>query len=90
MQPLSTELHARMQRPGETLADFSSALIRLYDRMTSAATGEERTALNMLWDNNLKERFVTGVEDKQIQRELRRIMFSAEGKSFIDMRKEVL
>lgn len=87
MQPLSTELHARMQRPGETLADFSSALIRLYDRMTSAATGEERTVLNMLWDNNLKERFVTGVEDKQIQREF---MFFAEGKSSIDMRKEVL
>lgn len=69
VQPLSTELHARMQRPEETLADLSSAL------NSSAA---------------LKERFVTGVRGKQIQRELRRILFSAEGKPFIDMRKEVL
>eukprot|EP00057_Strongylocentrotus_purpuratus_P010055 XP_011664529.1 PREDICTED: transposon Ty3-I Gag-Pol polyprotein [Strongylocentrotus purpuratus] len=90
VQPLSTELHARVQKSGETLADFSSGLIRLYDRMESAASGDERAALTMLRDNTLKERFVTGVRDKQIQRELRRILFSAEGKPFIDMRKEVL
>ncbi|XP_063961577.1 uncharacterized protein LOC129283183 [Lytechinus pictus] len=90
VQPLTTELHARVQRPGETLADFSSALIRLHDRMEAAATGDERSALIMLRNNTLKERFVTGVRDKQIQREIRRIMFSTEDKSFIDMRREVL
>nr|XP_054753638.1 uncharacterized protein LOC129259368 [Lytechinus pictus] len=58
--------------------------------MEAAATGDERSALIMLRNNTLKERFVTGVRDKQIQREIRRIMFSTEDKSFIDMRREVL
>ena len=90
VQPLSTELHARTQGPGESLADFSSALIRLYDRMEAAATQEERTALGNFRDNTLKERFVTGVRDRQVQRELRRTMFASESMTFVEMRREVL
>ncbi|XP_071956902.1 uncharacterized protein [Antedon mediterranea] len=90
VQSLSTKLHEREQLEGETLADFSGTLIRLYDRMEAAASGEEKEALTKLKDSTLKERLVTGVRDKSIQRELRRIIIASKDKSFLVMREEVM
>ena len=61
---------------GSRLADFSSSLIRLYDRMESAASIDESEALAQMKDSTLKERFITGVKDQHCQRELRRTALS--------------
>ncbi|XP_041461804.1 uncharacterized protein K02A2.6-like [Lytechinus variegatus] len=90
VQSLSSELHHRVQLDGESLADFSSVLIRLHDRMEAAASIPEKEALERLRDMNLKEKFVRGVRDKQIQRELRRILISSGSGTFLTMREEVL
>ena len=90
VQSLSSELHSRVQLDGESLADFSSVLLRLYDRMEAAASTDEKEALQKLKDNTLKEKFVRGVRDKQIQRELRRIAISSGSGTFLAMREEVL
>ena len=90
VQALSTQLHARVQQPAESLAEFSSALLRLYDRMEEAASSDERDALKKLRDNTLKERFIRGVRDKLVQRDLRRISVGKPSLTFHCMRREVL
>ena len=90
VQPLTSQLHARVQKPGESLAEFSSSLLRLYDRMESAASIDEKEALAKMKDSTLKERFITGVKDRHFQRELRRTALSNPRMSFLDFRKEVL
>ena len=90
MQSLSSELHARVQQQGESLADYSSSLLRLYDRMEAAASTDEKGALAQLRDKTLKERFVRGVRDKLVQRNLRRISVTNPTSTFISMRKDAL
>ena len=75
---LCTEFYSRVQSVGETLAEFSRALIRLHQRIESAApTVAERQALAVLGDRAdraLKHQFVVGVRDEWMRHELRRLM----------------
>ena len=72
---LQAEFYARMQSVGETLAEYSRALIRLHQRIEGAApTVTERQALAVLGDGALKHQFVVGVRKDWVRRELRRLM----------------
>ena len=91
VQSLSRSFHSRAQQEGESLGDYSRALMRNYQRMTKAATTEaERTALESLKDNSLKERFARGAREPWVQRELRRIEMAYKDKTFQAMREETL
>ena len=73
---LQAEFYARMQSVGETLAEYSRALIRLHQRIEGAApTVTERQALAVLGDGALKHQFVVGVRKEWVRRELRRLMW---------------
>ena len=88
---LSALLHSRTQEEGESLADFSRALMRLHSRMEVAAENpEDKDALGRLRDQSLKDRFVRGARERWVQRELRRIEMAFKGKPFLEMREEVL
>ncbi|XP_033116458.1 uncharacterized protein LOC117116505 isoform X2 [Anneissia japonica] len=58
--------------------------------MVGAASVGERDALAMLKDNTLKERFIRGVRNQTVQRELRRTAIEFNQRTFIEMRNEVL
>ncbi|XP_033114931.1 uncharacterized protein LOC117115305 [Anneissia japonica] len=91
VQSLSSNFHSRSQLDGESLGDYSRALMRIYQRMTKAATMDvERAALESLKDNALKERFTRGVRKPWVQRELRRIEMAYKDRSFQEMREETL
>ena len=65
---LYAEFYSRMQSVGETLAEFSKALIRLHQRTEGAApTVAERLALAVLGDGALKQQFVVGVRDEWVK-----------------------
>ena len=88
---LSANLHSRTQEEGESLADYSRELMRLYSRIEDAAVNDDdKKALERLRDQTLKDRLVRGTRDKWVQRELRRIEMASKGKSFLEMREEVL
>ena len=68
---LYADFYSRMQSMGETLAEFSRALIRLHQRIEGAAfTVAERQALAVLFDGALKHPFVVGVRDEWVRHEL--------------------
>ncbi|XP_033117093.1 uncharacterized protein LOC117117025 [Anneissia japonica] len=88
---LSETLHNRVQQDGESLAEFSLALMRIYGKMEAATSdATERAALTRLRDNTLKERLVRGVREKWVHRELRRIEIECRGRSFMEMRRSAL
>ena len=65
MGSLSAEFYARMQSHGETLAEYSRVLIRLYQRIGGAAiTVAQRQVLVAFGDDALKHQFVVGVRDE--------------------------
>ena len=76
---------------GETLAEYSRALIRLHQRIEGVApTVAERQALAVLGDGALKHQFVVGVRDEWVRHELRRLMLRSADKSFIVVRGQAL
>ena len=80
-----------LQSVGETLAEFSRALIRLHQRIESAApTVAERQALTVLGDGALKHQFVVGVRHEWVRHELRRLVFRSADRPFIVVRGEAL
>ena len=88
---LQAEFYARMQSVGETLTEYSRALIRLHQRIEGAApTVTERQALVVLGDGALKHQFVVGVRKEWVRRELRRLMWRLADKPFIVVRGEAL
>ena len=88
---LYADFYSRMQSVGETLAEFSRALIRLHQRIEGAApTVAERQALAVLADAALKHQFVVGVRDEWARHELRRLVLRLAGKPFILVREEAL
>ena len=88
---LQAEFYARMQSVGETLAEYSRAVIRLHQRIEGAApTVTERQALAVLGDGALKHQFVVGVRKEWVRRELRRLMWRLADKPFIVVRGEAL
>ena len=90
LQALSSVFHARTQLEGESLRDFSRALIRLYDRMEKVADCAQKGALLDLKDAFLKEQFAKGARDHTVQLELKRLEIASEGKPFSVMREEAL
>ena len=88
---LYAEFYSRVQSVGETLAEFSRALIRLHQRIESAApTVAERQALAVLGDGALKHQFVVGVRDECVRHELRRLVLRSADRPFIAVRGEAL
>ena len=66
---LTSALYARVQLEGESIADYSRALMRLHDRMEQACGEQERAALRLLRDGVLKEQFVKRTRDISVRRE---------------------
>ena len=88
---LYAEFYSRVQSVGETLAEFCRALIRLHQRIESAApTVAERQALAVLGDGALKHQFVVGVRDEWVRHELRRLVLRSADRPFIVVRGEAL
>ncbi|XP_071948803.1 uncharacterized protein [Antedon mediterranea] len=86
----SSAFYSRQLLPGETLAEYSLSLMKLYSQLVEASYTSEQSALRHLQDTTLKQRLVDGVRDPTVKRELRRIELAFRGKSFFDMREEVL
>ena len=88
---LYAEFYSRVQSVGETLAEFSRALIRLHQRIEGAApTVAERQALAFLGDGALKHQFVVGVRDEWVRHDLKRLMLRSADRPFIVVREEAL
>ena len=88
---LYAEFYSRVQSMGETLAEFSRALIRLHQRIESAAsTVAERQARVFLGDGALKHQFVVGVRDEWVRHDLRRFMLRSADRPFMVVRGESL
>ncbi|XP_072163177.1 uncharacterized protein [Diadema setosum] len=90
-QSLSSAFHARKQKDGESLSEFSRSLLRMYGRMEAAAdTKGEVEALGKLRDKALCDQLVQGAREQSVRRELRRIQLASESKGFTAMRREAL
>lgn len=90
-QTLSCQFYNRVQRDGESLGDFSRALMRMYSKMEKAAlTQADCQALSQLKDKTLCEQFANGVQETWMRRELRRIQIEHEGDGFTTVRAEAL
>ena len=88
---LYADFYSRMQSVGETLAEFSRALIRMHQRIEGAApTVAEHQALAVLADSDLKHQFVVGVRDECLRHELRRLGLRLADRPFIVVREEAL
>lgn len=87
---LTSEFHARSQREGETLAEFSRAIMLIHDSMEKIADAPERAALRVMRDKALKERFIQGSMDPGVRRELRRMHIDKPDLSFYKFRGHVL
>lgn len=87
---LTGTLYARCQNDGETLAEFSRALMRIHDRIESSAKGPELNALQLMRDKALKERFVQGTRDEATRRELHRVQVERPTLTFYQFREHVL
>ena len=84
---LYAEFYSRMQSVGETLAEYSRALIRLHQRIEGVApTNAERQAFAVLGDGALMHQCVVGVRDEWVRHELRRLMLKSADKPFIVVR----
>lgn len=75
----------RDQKPGETLQQYSLTLLKLVDRMVKKGKGVIGYKELML-----KERFIDGVSDKQLQREMRRFAVDHPTSDFQAFRQRVL
>ena len=87
---LTSALYTRSQLNDETLSEFSRALIQIQERMEQVAEGAELTALQLMRDEVLKERFVQGASDPTIRRELRRMQIEKPELTFYTFREHVL
>ena len=56
----------RTQRNGESLEDYSRALMHFHDRMDDATDGPERAAIKLMKDKVLKEQFTIRGLEKQL------------------------
>ena len=89
-QTLSSQFHSRRQQEGESLCDFSRALLRTYCRMVKSAGKEDQAALIQLKDHALCDQFVNGARDASVRRELRRIQLDHGKSGFNEVRSEAL
>ena len=88
---LYAEFYSRMLSEGETLAEYSRALIRLHQHIECASpTMAERQALAVLADGALKHQLVVGVRDEWVRHELRWLVLRSADRPFIVVREEAL
>ena len=73
--------YTRIQQPGETLLDYSLALVKLFGKLS-----KRQTSLTPLRDETLKGRFASGVREPHLQREMRRLEMDQPGMSFWEFR----
>lgn len=91
VQSLSSAFHSRTQQEGESLADFSRALLRLYGKMEAMAPSpEEAEALGSLKDSTLRDQFAKGAREAWVRRELRRIALAHPDDGFQKIREALL
>ena len=78
-----------IQSVGDTLAEYSRALIRLHQRIESAApTDAKLQALAVLGNGALKHQYVVGVRNEWVRHELRRLMLRSADRPFIVVQGE--
>ena len=82
LQSLNATFYARKQLEGETLAEFSRSLIRIFDRMEQVVGSKERPALQLLRQSALREQFVNGVREPATRRELKKLSHDHVGVPF--------
>ena len=82
---LQQRFYQRNQKADESLQSYSLILMKLVDRM-----GKKDKAMLGDRDLMLTERFIDGVHDHQLRREMRRFTFEHKGMSFTDFRQMVL
>lgn len=77
--------YQRDQQKGESLQEYSLQLMKLADRLRKKGAG-------VMGDSDLllKERFIDGVADRQLRREMRRYSLEHDSAPFHVFRKEVL
>ena len=82
---LQQRFYQRCQKPNESLQTYSLILMKLMDRIT-------KKDKKVLGDRDLilKERFVDGVSDPLLRREMKRFSFEHKGLNFIDFRQMIL
>lgn len=91
LQTLNGCFHTRIQGEGESLTDFSWALMRLYGKMEAAAPSQTKLeALRSLRDSSLKDQFSQGAKEVWVRRELRRIVLANPEADFQKIREEAL
>ena len=88
---LTQAFGVRVRQEGESLTDYSRALMRLYSRMERAAPSkDDKAALQRLRDLTLKGQFKKGVGDAMVLKDLERMEIRDPGQSFASMREEIL
>ena len=88
---LYADFYSRMQSEGETLVEYSRALIWLHQRIEGAApTMAECQAIAVLDDGALKHQFVVGLRDEWVRHELRRLVLRSADSPCIVVREEAL
>ena len=90
-QSLQKKFHERVQQEGESLDQFSRALMCLYDDIIDVTISDsEKQAFKGLRESSLIDRFVAGASSPALRLELRRIQLANSGKSFLEVRDHAL
>ena len=89
-QSLQKRFHERVQHEGESLDEFSRALMCMYDDIINVAPTSEQQAYKSLRDSALIDKFVVGARSQSIRLELRRIQLANSGKTFLEIRDHAL
>lgn len=82
---LQQQFYQRDQKHGESLQNYSLALMKLLDKIVAK---DENAVTD--FDEMLKERFVEGIRDSSLRREIRRFSFEKKAMSFGEFRQKVL
>ena len=90
-QTLSSQFHNTVQREGESLCDFSRALLCTYAKMEKAEeTRAQSQAFGQLLDKALMDQFVNGACEAWMKRELCHIQLDQGEEGFGVVRQEAL
>ncbi|XP_052710475.1 uncharacterized protein LOC128184881 [Crassostrea angulata] len=82
---LQQQFYQRDQKHGESLQNYSLALMKLLDKIVAK---DENAVTD--FDEMLKERFVEGIRNSSLRREIRRFSFEKKAMSFGEFRQKVL
>ena len=91
VQSLNAAFYARQQQEGESLADFSRALMLFYNQIETAANDpQESEALARLREKALREQFIKGAARPYVRRELRKLEMDYPDLNFFEFREKSL